>query len=151
MMPGMFKALGLFKIIDFLRTRNAAAAVEFALVSPLLILLMMGMTGYGVYFGASHSVQQIAADAARSAVAGLTEAERKTIAVRYIATNAGGYPFIDPAKLTADTRDSTADGNQFVVTVTYDASELPIWHLMKSLSMPGTTIRRQSIIRVGGI
>ncbi len=138
-------------IIDFLRSRRATSAVEFALVSPLLILLMMGMAGYGVYFGASHSVQQIAADAARSAVAGLTEAERKAIAARYIATNAGGYPFINPTRLRADTHDSAADGNQFVVTVTYDASELPIWHLMKSLSMPVTTIRRQSTIRVGGI
>lgn len=138
-------------IVDFLRSRSATSAVEFALVSPLLILLMIGMAGYGIYFGASHSVQQIAADAARSAVAGLTETERKAIAVRYIATNAGGYPFIDPLRLTAETHDSTADGNQFVITVTYDASELPIWHLMKSLSMPGTTIRRQSTIRVGGL
>lgn len=147
----MLRFLRFSVIISFLRSRKATSAVEFALVSPLLILLMMGMAGYGIYFGASHSVQQIAADAARSAVAGLTETERKAIAARYIATNASGYPFIDPARLVAETHDSTADGNQFVVTVTYDASALPIWHLMKSLSMPATTIRRQSTIRVGGI
>lgn len=117
----------------------------------MFLMLMMGMAGYGIYFGASHSVQQIAADTARSAVAGLTEAERTTIAKRFIHDNAGGYPFIDPALLTADTHDSTADGNQFVVTVSYDASKLPIWHLIATLVMPDVTIRRQSTIRVGGI
>ena len=35
------------------------------MLAPLFILLLLGMVAYGIYFGASHSVQQIAADAAR--------------------------------------------------------------------------------------
>jgi len=40
------------------------SAVEFAMLAPIFVLLLPGMVAYGIYFGASHSVQQIAADAA---------------------------------------------------------------------------------------
>ncbi|GLS32839.1 TadE-like protein [Mesorhizobium albiziae] len=63
----------------FLRNTSATAAIEFALLFPIFILLFLGMIAYGIYFGASHSVQQIAADAARVAIAGLDETERQTL------------------------------------------------------------------------
>jgi hypothetical protein len=44
-----------------------------------------------------------------------------------------------------------ADGSQFVVSVSYDASSLPIWGLFHGIHMPGKTIRRQSTIRLGGL
>jgi Flp pilus assembly protein TadG len=44
-----------------------------------------------------------------------------------------------------------ADGSQFVVSISYDARNLPIWNLFPGIAMPGTTIKRQSTIRVGGI
>jgi Flp pilus assembly protein TadG len=115
------------------------------------MLFLLGMLAYGIYFGASHSIQQIAADAARTAIAGLNEAERDKLASDYIRLNAAGYPFIDPDKLTVDARDSSADGNQFVITVSYDASSLPIWSLLRDLPLPKQTILRRSTIRVGGI
>ncbi|MBX3568949.1 MAG: pilus assembly protein [Rhizobiaceae bacterium] len=135
----------------FVPSTGGATAVEFALIAPIFLALVMGMAGYGVYFGASHSVQQIAADAARTAISGLTETERKSIVAAYVSANAGGYPFIDPMKVKVETRDNAADANQFVVTVTYDASDLPIYHLLDRLAAPGSTIRRQSTIRVGGL
>jgi Flp pilus assembly protein TadG len=49
---------------SFSRNRQAAVAVEFAILSPIYIFLLVGMVAYGIYFGAAHSVQQIAADAA---------------------------------------------------------------------------------------
>lgn len=121
------------------------------MLCPLYLFLVLGMTAYGIYFGASHSVQQISADTARAAVAGLDAAERRQLATRFVERNAGGYVFIDPERLTVDVADSIADGSQFDVTVSYDASELPIWNLMERLSMPGQTIRRSSTIRIGGI
>lgn len=111
----------------------------------------MGMSAYGIYFGASHSVQQIAADAARTAIAGLNEAERRSLASDFVRINAAGYPFVDPQKLSVDTHDSAADGSQFVVRLRYDASALPIWNLLSNLPLPSRIISRQSTIRVGGI
>lgn len=130
---------------------RGTSAVEFAILSPLFFLLLLGMVAYGIYFGASHSIQQIAADAARTAIAGLDATERQQLASRYINLNAGGYPFVDPAKLTVDTHDDNADGSQFVVSIRYDARDLPIWNLFDRLPMPGTTIARSSTIRIGGI
>ena len=45
------------------------------MLAPIFVLLLPGMVAYGIYFGASHSVKQIAADAARTAIAGLNQTE----------------------------------------------------------------------------
>jgi Flp pilus assembly protein TadG len=127
------------------------SAVEFAMLAPLFIPLLLGMVAYGIYFGASHSVQQIAADAARTAIAGLNQTERQALVTNFINHDVAGYPFVDPQKLTVDAKDSTVDGSQFVVSVSYNARDLPIWNLLDGLPMPSMTIHRQSTIRVGGI
>ncbi|RUU10669.1 pilus assembly protein, partial [Mesorhizobium sp. M6A.T.Ca.TU.002.02.2.1] len=93
--------------------------MEFALLSPIFILLLLGMVAYGIYFGASNSVQQIAADAARTAIAGLNETERQALVTSFVNNNASGYPFVDSDKLTYQAKDSTADGKQFVVSIQY--------------------------------
>lgn len=136
---------------SFWQDRNGTSAIEFAFLAPLFLLIFLGMTAYGIYFGASHSVQQIAADAARTAIAGLSETERSTLAADFINRNAGGYPFVDPGNIVLDAYGSAADGNQFVVAVRYDARTLPIWNLLDGLPLPGMTIMRQSTIRIGGI
>ena len=59
---------------------RGAAIVEFALLLPLLICLLMGVLGYGQYFLLAHSVQQIANDAARATVPGLSATERASLA-----------------------------------------------------------------------
>jgi Flp pilus assembly protein TadG len=133
------------------RCRAGTSAIEFAIVSPLLILLLFGMIAYGVYLGASHSIQQIAADAARTAVAGLDEKERVSLADGYIEHNAATYPFVDPSKLTLDIKDNPADADEFTVAIGYDARDLPIWNLLPNLKLPGMTIRHSSTIRVGGM
>jgi Flp pilus assembly protein TadG len=132
-------------------SKAGTSAVEFAILSPLFLLFVFGMIAYGVYFGASHSVQQIAADAARTAVAGLNESDRVALARRFVAQNGGAYPFVEGGKLTLDLRDNPADTSEFVVAIRYDASNLPIWNLLPGLALPAVTIVRQSTIRIGGI
>jgi Flp pilus assembly protein TadG len=131
--------------------RSATSAVEFAILSPLFLIFVMGIIAYGIYFGASHSVQQNESDAARTAIAGLSETERRSLAIDYVNRNAGGYPFIDPHKLTIEVGDNTADGSQFVVSLRYDARDLPIWNLVAGLPMPNMTITTRTAIRIGGI
>jgi Flp pilus assembly protein TadG len=132
------------------RCRTGTSAVEFAIVSPLLILLLFGMVAYGIYLGASHSIQQIAADAARTAVAGLNENDRISLADNYIEHNAGAYPFVERSKLALDIKDNPADADEFTVAIRYDARDLPIWNLLPNLPLPGMTIRHSSTIRIGG-
>lgn len=121
------------------------------MLAPLFILLLLGMVAYGIYFGASHSVQQIAADAARTAIPGLDQQERQSLVDGFVHRNARGYPFIDPQGLTVSAQDSSADASQFVVSVRYNARNLPIWNLLADLPLPATVIARQSTIRIGGL
>ncbi len=131
--------------------RCGTAAVEMAIVAPVYILLLAGMLAYGIYFGASHSVQQLASDAARVSVAGLSEAERQTLASAFITRNADGYAFVDASKLRVNVAGNIGDPTQFEVSVSYDARHLPIWNLLTSLPLPDTTIVRRSTVRIGGV
>ena len=131
--------------------RAGSAAIEFAILAPIFMLLVMGMIAYGIYFGASHAVAQISADAARVAIAGLDETERQALVTDFIQRNAGDYVFVDVDKLQVEAHDNNNDGTQFIVAVSYQARDLPIWNLLSGLPLPDTTIFRQSTIRVGGI
>lgn len=133
-----------------LRERKGTAAVEFALVAPVFILLLLSIAGYAFYLSAAYSVQQIAADAARTALAGLNASERRALAGDFIESSTLEYHLLDPAKLTFSLVDDQQNTEQFTVTVEYDASHLPIWALY-SFAMPSSKITRFSTIRIGGI
>ena len=96
----MSKYRRIFRPYRFAATTSGSTAVEFALLCPLYLFLIMGMTAYGIYFGAAHSVQQLSADAARIAVAGVSRVERQQLATGFVLNHAGGYMFISPDKLT---------------------------------------------------
>jgi Flp pilus assembly protein TadG len=111
----------------FARCIRAASAVEFAILLPLFLVLVFGIVVFGAYFTMVHGVQQLAAEAARSSVAGLSEVERVSLAENYVTTNAGSYPLLQPGHLTVNA--ATSGSDVFVVTVNYDASENLIFTL----------------------
>ncbi|OBZ92342.1 hypothetical protein ADU59_26705 [Pararhizobium polonicum] len=132
------------------RNVEGTAALEFALVAPLFFMTIFTMIGYGIYLSASYSVQQIAADTARTAVAGLSSVERKSLSNTYIQSSKLDYAFINKSKLNVDVKDDASNLNQFTVTVAYDSSDLPIWNLF-AFALPDKVIRRYATIRLGGI
>jgi Flp pilus assembly protein TadG len=134
----------------FQSDRRGASAVEFAIVSPLLIMLLLTFIGFGIYLNAASSVQQIAADAARTAVAGLNANERSTLANDYIQQSTINYFMIDKRKLSVNVQDDPNNPNQFTVSIDYDAQNLPIWSLY-GFALPDHHIRRFSTIRLGGL
>lgn len=128
-----------------------AAAVEFALLVPVFLLLVFGALAYGIWFGAAHSVQQLAADAARAAVAGLNAPERAALAQGFVARNGSAYVLIDAARLEVAAAPSALDPDQFSVNIAYDAAHLPIWNLYPPIPLPAKTIAFTSTIRNGGV
>lgn len=130
---------------------RGASAIEFALIAPVFLLLVLGALCYGIYFGAAHSVQQLAADAARAAVAGLDGNERAALATAFIAANGASYALIDPERLTLSAAPSPDDPDQFLVRLAYDATALPIWNLYPPVPPPAQTIVFTSTIRNGGL
>jgi Flp pilus assembly protein TadG len=134
----------------FARCRGAAAAVEFALVVPLFLVLVFGIVVFGSNLSALHCVQQLAAEAARSSVAGLSDGERQALAMQYVAANAGAYPLIAPDRLAVSAGTSASAERVFVVTVDYDASRMFIFALPRFVSAPSPHIVRQAAIPFGG-
>lgn len=113
----------------------------------MLILLLVGMISYGGYFWLAHSVQQLANDGARAALAGLDESERSTLANASVRNGLAGYAYLVPAK-TAVSVEGTSQ--ELIIQVNYDASTSPAFALKDIVPMPSTTIRRQAVVRLGG-
>lgn len=130
--------------------RQGASAVEFAVVLPVLLVFMLGILAYGIYIGAAHSAAQLAADAARASVAGLSDDERKTLAEQHVSTNATEYVLLDPKKVEVEAGTLASDANQFRVAVRYDARSLPIWGFAGILPLPSKIIERTATVKRGG-
>lgn len=133
-----------------LANRRGTAAVEFAIVAPVFLLVVLSLIAYGIYLSAAHALQQMTADAARTAVAGLSDAERVQLVNNYITLSTLNDPLIDRKKLQVTVVTDPQNANQFTVTTEYDASALPIWNLY-TFPLPDTKIRRFATIRMGGI
>jgi Flp pilus assembly protein TadG len=134
----------------FRRARSGAAAVEFALILPAFLAILFGIVVFGSYLAVVHGVQQLAAEAARASVAGLSETERSALANSYVTANAGSYALIDPSHLAIDAATSASDANVFTVTVRYDASDMFIYSLPSFVPSPPSTVARAAALPRGG-
>lgn len=130
---------------------RGTAVIEFAILTPVFLLMLMGMLAYGIYFGAAHALQQLAADAARTSIAGINAAEGRRLVENYLLRNAAAYMLIDPQRLAFEVEVAEDNPDQYRVELRYDASDLPIWNLYPPLPLPGTEIARGATIRRGGI
>lgn len=130
--------------------RSGTSALEFAIVAPLFFLALFTLIAYGIYLSVTHSVQQIAADAARTAVAGINSTERATLVNRYLDASRLDYSFINRAKMHVLVTDDPGNSDQFTVSITYDSSDLPIWKLF-TFALPKEKIERYATVRVGGM
>lgn len=139
------------RLAGWVRDDSGTSAVEFAILTPVFLLLLTGMLAYGVYFGAAHSLQQLAADAARTAIAGLDESERNALVGDFLAANADSYALIDADRLSVTIGDKPGDPDHYRVVLEYDAGDLPIWDLYPPLPLPSQQIIYSSTIRRGGI
>ncbi len=129
---------------------KGTSAIEFALIVPVFLTFVFGILAYGVYFGAMHSVQQLAADAARASVGGMTNTERAALAQAFVTNAASRYAFIVPAKIQTTAQAMQGDPNSFEVSVRYDSSELPILRFATFIPVPDKTIQRTSVVKRGG-
>lgn len=135
-------------IINRFANRKAGnAAVEFAIVLPVLLLIIIGIVCYGAYFWMAHNIQELANDSARSAVAGLTDSERQSLAQSNLTSEIANYAVLDPSLVTVT---YTGDSKFFTVSVSYNAASTPFWALYGLLPMPSKTIARSASIRLGG-
>lgn len=137
------------KLVDLLRDNRAVSAIEFAVVAPFLLLLLVGIACFGYIFGVHHEVQQIAAEAARASVAGTTDTERDALARSYVSANASDYLLVNSARMTVTTTASVQPIAMFQVAIGYDLSGTLPYQLGNLLPLPNPRIERKAIIQQG--
>jgi Flp pilus assembly protein TadG len=139
-----------FGIRRWLKCNKGASAIEFAIVTPIFLLMLFGVIAFGVHLTVVHGVQQLAAEATRAAVAGVSDSERIALARSNIATNVRSYPLIASSKLSVVLAETDPVTNNFTVTLEYDASDMLIFHLPLIAGSPTPTIVRSATIQRGG-
>lgn len=127
--------------------RQGSAAVEFALVGPILILLLAGLVVYGGWYWMAQSVQSMASEGARAAIGGLDVAERERLAKAFIATEAQAGAGLDPSRAVVTVQ---SDIEAIRVRVAYDVSREPVMALAGLLPRPPEVIERTAVVRIGG-
>lgn len=128
---------------------RGAAALEFAIVAPVFLMIVFGIVVLAIYLSAWLGVSHAASEGARASVAGLTEAERESLAESRIDAVISGYsPLLDPAKVQVD-YPSAATG-LFSVKVTYPLAELDLSGYAPVVPIPAVAPSRTATVTTGG-
>ena len=129
--------------------KSGVAALEFALLAPVLIALTLGIFCLALYFTYIHEVQELASGAVRSSVAGINPTERDTLARQFIATAISTNSFLVSANLIVGTVSVGTPATSYAVTVSYNLNGTPIPAIADLLDLPIGTITRTSTIQFG--
>lgn len=126
------------------RDQAGAVIIEAALGLVMLIVVLVGIVTYGFWFMAAHSLQQVANEAARATLGAMDTSERDELVQRSIDNSIAQTGAIDARLLHVDT--DTNEGF-YTVTLTYDASNFPLFE-SSLIPLPSDTIRRSASIEV---
>jgi len=108
-----------------LRSERGVAALEFAIVAQLLLLLLYGMLMYGFVFALDHNITQAAAEGARAAVSQTSNQATYAINAAKSHLNFGQDSTSDvQASVAPCANDATVQC--VTVTITYDNRAHPV-------------------------
>ncbi|RFC62573.1 pilus assembly protein [Fulvimarina endophytica] len=126
------------------QARSGAAAVEFALILPVIVLIVFGAAYLGIYLATAHSLQQLSANGSRYALVGLDSVERQALAGDAVRMAARDDPLIRPEQLMIAVTES---GDWLTVSVGYDLSNSPLPSLLSnSLGSLGSIERSATVL-----
>lgn len=125
--------------------------MEFALVAPLLLLLFAGITLFGICLGAAHNLRQIAAEAARASVAGVTDAERASLAQGIVDRSLGAGSMFRPGSVAVQVGANPLDATLYTVTLRFDATTLGLNAFSRILPLLPSLLTSTISVRRGGL
>ena len=129
------------------RDRRAAALIEFALLLPMLLSLVMGVICYGQYIWLAHSVQTAANDATRAIVAGMTTSERLTLARAAVATDMASVPELRDKQIALAIEEG---GARVTVKLRFDARALTLLST-GMVPLPEPIIERRAVVALSAL
>jgi Flp pilus assembly protein TadG len=131
------------------RDDRGAAAIEFALVVPLFLLIVFATVVFSVYLATWLGVSHAAAEGARASVAGLTETERESLAQSRVQAVISGYsPLLDASKV--EIAYPAAASGLFSVQVTYPLAQLDLASFAPLAPIPTIAPSRTATVTTGG-
>lgn len=128
--------------------QGGAAAVEFAAILPLLVVLVLGMIEFGVMFYDKAVLTNASREAARAGITGLTALEMEQLAKDYCninLINLGGNNDFDPDTDPNDDISVSLDGsNDLRVKLEYNYDLL----FGSIFGFPTTQIEAETVMRM---
>jgi len=125
------------RVNEFLEHKGGASAIEFALVVPIFLTLVFAIIVYGSYFASLGIINQIASEAARATVTGLTDAERQSLATQRATALVTSYgAVLNTATVVVQAAPTSAGA--FAVTVSQQFNALGLGNISAILPMPPT-------------
>jgi Flp pilus assembly protein TadG len=129
---------------------SGAGAVEFALLAPVFLWILVGIVVYGTLFGIEHQLRELSSAAARAAVAGLSDGERRLLVARYVSDRSGSLVLIDRSKLTVSVSAADPATRSFAVDIGYDLSDSIAWGFSGLLPLPDRNAHFVAVMQRGG-
>ena len=130
--------------------RAGTAALEFAIVTPALLMMFVGMIAFGILFMNLHEVQELASSAARASVPGLSATERNSLAQGFVTQALASSIMLNPADVTVTTATSGTPATMYSVTVNYNLKDTVIPKLAQIISQKFNNVSRTSTVVFGG-
>jgi len=103
-------------LLQILKNQKGQALVEFAIILPILLLLVMGILQFGMMLNAYLSIENAAREGARAGIMGSSDAEIRNLV---IATS----PSLDPENLTVSitpNETNRTSGDTLTIKITYN-------------------------------
>jgi Flp pilus assembly protein TadG len=121
-----------------MKSEKGQSLVEFALVLPILIMLLFGIVDFGRAFHAYLTIDQAGREAARAASIG-----KDSATVRGIAKNQGTSIGLTEGEVNVST-DSRTPGTDITITITYTYNLITplLGPLIKTIPLTDITVMR---------
>ena len=130
------------KRLKKINNQNGAAMVEFAIVLPLLLILVFGIIEFGVMFYDKAVITNASREGVRAGITGLGDPEIKQIVLNYCNVNLinlDGNDAFDPNKIFI-----SSDGTDLIVKLEYRYDLL----LGSFFGFDNTTISAETVMRI---
>jgi len=101
--------------LNIIKKDSGASAIEFAIILPVLVMLIFGIVEFGIAFNNYLAITHAAREGARIAAVDLNNPGLESMIIER------AYP-VTPDSISVNTPDGTEIGDPVVVTVTYGIS-----------------------------
>jgi Flp pilus assembly protein TadG len=110
------------RLIERLRCQNGVAAIEFAIVLPLLMIILFGIIEFGLLLYDKQVITNASREGARAGISDVvvSDADIEAVVDNYVANNLITFGSAPTSPVTTINRTGMDFGDDLTVTVTYD-------------------------------